>query len=420
MPKPSSSLGLVLSGGGARGAYEAGVLYYIRTQLDKQLPKPVNFDVLCGSSVGAINSIYMAATAENPAFQGKMLHQLWKDLKQENVYCRNLKAMGTLVGKTVKNITHNLLGVTQNKLEHKLGSLSHFKGILDTSPLKPYINKLVDFRSIGKNIKNGHLSAISLTATNVSTGRMELFIQKRSNLRYTGEYPHQLTELAAEHALASAAIPIIFPPVQVRGTYYTDGGLKLNTPMSPAIQLGANKILIVGLHHRYQAGETIPTLVPPNQYPSLGQLVGQVMNALFVDRIQYDIEQLTRINRIVEWSEKVYGKNYIDKINSMLLREGIKGDVANRGLKKLKVFELSPSHDISEIFSEWFQHRSEQDKSFTFFEKILLRALDIDPIAGVDILSYLAFVPGYIKLLLELGYQDAKVHKEELIEFLAD
>ncbi|EKD41178.1 MAG: hypothetical protein ACD_73C00812G0001 [uncultured bacterium] len=418
--KTNKRSALVLSGGGARGAYEAGVLNFIRTGLTaKQGAKKV-FDVHCGSSVGAINTCFMAAYADDLSEQGKKIYELWDNLDQDNIYKRNFGALTHLLGRTTKGITSNLFTLNPFNLRKRQGEGIHFRGFLDTEPFPGYLKDIIPFKKIAQNIKAGHIQAVSLTATNISTGNMELFIQKHPNLEYTGEYAHRVVELQPEHAMASAAIPLIFPPVMVDKTYYMDGGLKLNTPLSPAIQLGANHILVIGLHRRYQHGEQIVCSIAPTEHPTLGQMVGEIMNAFFVDRIQYDVEQLTRINRMVEWSEKIYGPDYLDKINTMLINQGIKGDIANRGLKKLKVLEVLPSVDMATIFSECYHSSKKTRKSFTTFEKILLRLLDIDPTAGVDILSYLSFMPVYLKRLMELGYEDAKLMKDQLEEFLTE
>lgn len=420
MKKIPKRWGLVLSGGGARGAYEAGVMHYIRTALKPHQGSERVFQIKSGSSVGAINTCFMASMAHDPFAQGAQLYTLWKDLRQEWVYKRNMKALASFVGRTSRGVLHNLLTVTpfKSKKNNKIDPI-HFKGFLDTSPLPHFLKDHINFKKLHQNVQKGPVDAVSLTATNLATGKMELFINRKHDVPYTGEYPHHFVKLEHEHPMASAAIPLIFPPVKVGDTYYTDGGLRLNTPMSPAIQLGATKILIIGLHYKYEVGEQIHNSVPPGTAPSVGQMVGQVMNSLFLDRIQYDIEQMTRINRMIEWSEKVFGVDYLKQINDMLIAEGIRGDIANRGLRKIKVFNINPSKVISEIFQECYNHHDSRD-DFSAFEKTLLRILDIDPVAGVDILTYLAFMPSYIEKLLDLGYADAEAHRDEIIEFLTD
>lgn len=415
----SDRLAMVLSGGGARGAYEAGVIHYLRTAIPSRMGGECTFQIQSGSSVGAINSSFMAAYAHDPKEQGRRIYKLWSSLDRDRVYRRKVDALSSFLGRTTKSISRNFFRLHPFDMSKRPVGAAHFKGFLDTSPLPPFLESVIPFKNIGQNIKQGIIDALTVTATNVSTGRMELFIQKRPNLKYTGEYAHSLTDISIDHIMASAAMPMIFPPVKIKNTFYTDGGLKLNTPMSPAIQLGAKRILLIGSHHYYRQGEKLMHTTPPGEQPSLGQLVGLIMNALFLERLNYDIEQLQRINRLIEWSEKVYGNNYVDEINKMLKEQGIQGDIAERGLNKIKLLHISPSRDISELFSECYRDADDNAKSFSAFEKMLLRVLDIDPYAGVDILSYLAFIPNYIRRLLELGYEDAAAHREELIEFLS-
>ena len=148
----------------------------------------------------------------------------------------------------------------------------------------------------------------------------------------------------------------------------------------------------------------------------MGQVLGRVMNSIFLDRIQYDIEQLERINRVIDWGEHLYGKKFLGDLNAMLHRKKIRGDIANRGLKRLKVLRIRPSEDIGELFSHCF--RRERDLNFSSFEKFLVRFLDVDPSGGIDFLSYISFLPEYLKTLLDLGFEDARRHHNELKDFL--
>ncbi len=400
-------LAIVLSGGGARGAYEAGILHYIRTMLPKKI-RGRNFDINCGSSVGAINTCYLVATAHNVDRQGKEIRTLWENLRSDNIYRRDTSALLDFLAKSGKGIVFNFFRSKGKKA-------NHFHGFLDTSPFLPFIEKIMPWSMISNNIRAGLVRAISIVATNVFTGRMELFIEKHPDVEYTGEYIHHFAPIQPIHAKASAAIPIVFPTVQIDGIAYTDGGLRLNTPMSPAIQLGADSLLVIGLHHRAKPGEKIPFHGLRGHEPALGQVLGRVMNSIFLDRTQYDLEQLERINRIVDWAEMLHGKNFLKDLNRMIKRQNIRGDIANRGLKRLKVLRIRPSEDIGELFSHSFRHHRE---NLSAFEKFLVRFLDIDPSGGVDFLSYISFMPEYLKKLLDLGFEDARKHHSELKEFL--
>lgn len=400
---------MVLSGGGARGAYEAGIIHYIRTALPSSV-RNRHFDIHCGSSVGAINSCFMAATADDLAYQGKMSREIWENLRADQIFRRDTIALFDFLTKGGKGILLNMIRGSWLKK-----GTTHFEGFLNTSPFLPFLEKAIPWEKITKNIDSGLIQALSVSATNVFTGRFELFIQKNPEVEYTGEYITHFTKIQPIHAKASAAIPIIFPTVLIDGIAYTDGGLRLNTPMSPAIQLGADAIFMIGLHHR-GTGEKIPSHGIHGHQPSLGQVLSRVMNSIFLDRTQYDMEQLERINRIIDWGEELYGKNFMTDLNAMLQKKNIRGDIANRGLKRLKVFRIRPSEDIGELFSHIFQRH--RDKHFTLFEKFMLRFLDVDPTGGIDFLSYIGFIPEYLKKLLELGFEDAKSNRQAIIEFL--
>ena len=398
----------MLSGGGARGAYEAGVLHYLRTMLPTK-QRSRQFDIHCGASVGALNTCFMAATAHDNEFQAAQLRSLWEKVREDNIYRRNLRALFTF-------ITKSSTGVLMKLIRGSARGSPHFPGFLNTEPFLPFIRSVIPWKMITKNIDSGLIQALSIVATNVFTGRMEFFIQKSDQVDYTGDHVVHFTKIMPEHARASAAIPVIFPTVLINGIAYTDGGLRLNTPLSPAIHLGADAIFVIGLNHRAAPGEKIPFSGERGQQAALGQVLGRVMNSVFLDKIQYDIEQLERINRMIEWSEAVYGKNYLGKINDHILKKEIRGDVADRGLKKLEALRIRPSQDIGEIFRRAFQQRSRAH--LTTFEKFLIRFLDVDPNSGVDFLSYITFMPEYLKALLDLGFEDAKTHHNAIKEFL--
>lgn len=410
MPTKTNKLGLVLSGGGARGAYEAGVLNYIRTMLPTK-SRTRNFDIQSGSSVGAINTCFMAATAHDLNFQAKQMWKLWEDIREENIYNRNFKALLEFLGKGSKQLFFKFLkGPRQDS--------PHFPGFLDTTPFFPYIRDVMDWSQVSKNIQKGFVQAVSIVATNVFTGRTELFIEKNSKVSYYGDYTSHFTAIQPIHALASAAIPIVFPTILINGIAYTDGGLRLNTPISPAIHLGADKILVIGLNHRARPGEEVPFHGVKGQPPALGQILGRVLNSVFLDKIQYDLEQLDRINRIIEWAELLYGENFLEDLNKMLVEKNIRGDIADRGVKKIKLLRIRPSQDIGEMFIECFAKN--RDHHFGSFEKFLIRVLDIDPASGNDFLSYIGFIPDYLQKLLSLGFEDARAKHNELKEFLED
>ncbi len=409
-------LGLVLSGGGARGAYEAGVIHYIRTALPSSLTSRLKFDILCGSSVGAINTAFLASTAHDSLYQGTQLYQLWRDIKQENIYRRDVVSLVKILSKGFWGISRNLTSHNPARNHRR----QHFSGLLMTKPLREFLQTHVSWKQIAQNIKSQDVSAVSVTATNLVSGKLELFIQKHPEVLYTGHYTFHETNLRVEHIMASSALPFIFETIAVEGQYYLDGGLRLNTPLSPAIQLGADRILAIGLHHQTERPEVPEKLeIPPAlNYPSLGQMLGKVLSAVFLDKLDYDLEQMSRINRIIEWSENVYGKDYLERINGFLTEDGIRGDIASRGLKNIEAFPIYPSRDLREVFADCVPDSKFLDGSLSRLERTLLKILDVSFEQGRDFLSFILFHPKYLEALLELGYEDAKRQRDALMAFL--
>lgn len=424
MASGKTNLALVLAGGGARGAYEAGVIHYIRTQLPPEISRKRRFDILCGSSVGAINTCFLAATSHDLTYQANKIYEVWCNIRQEDVYKRDVLSLANFVSRSVIGISKNFFSRTSthpDSHQHR----KHFKGLLNTAPFIPFLKKIIPWNQISLNIKNGLLSAVSVTATNAATGKLELFIEKHPDVRYTGHYIHHDTKLEYSHAMASGAIPIIFPTIRINRNHYMDGSLRLNTPMSPAIQLGAEKILVIGLHHQGERSESsekdgTKPFIEADVPPSLGLLLGRILSSIFLDRLDYDIQQLNRINRVVEWAEGCYGADFVPRINSYLKERGITGDVANRGLKKLKALRINPSRDLRDVFAETVDSTRIFSKSLSSLEKLLLKVLDVDLYSGRDFLSFILFHPEYIKRLLELGFEDARRYHDELVTFMSD
>lgn len=406
----------MLSGGGARGAYEAGVIHYIRTMLPPEVRKR-RFDILCGSSVGAINTCVLASTAHDLPYQGKRAFEIWRELKQENLYKRDIISFARLMGRSFRGIVKNLFG----GLDAVPRARKHFGGFLNTSPMGPFLRNQIAWNQISLNIRNRLLLAVSVTATNVHSGKIELFVEKHPEAPYTGHYIFHEVKLGPAHVMASAAIPLIFSTVNIDRNDYMDGGLRLNTPMSPAIQLGADRILVVGLHHREERAESVRAgeFIRTNPPPTLGTLIGKILSSLFMDKLDYDIEQMTRINRIVEWGEETFGRDFVARINTHLREHNIQGDIANRGLKKLSALSIYPSRDVRDIFLECIESTKAFEKGLTRFERILLKVLDTDIATGKDFLSFIMFYPPYMARLLELGFEDARQSHDQLTAFLS-
>ncbi len=410
MMQPNSnpdSTAIVLSGGGARGAYEAGVIHYIRTML----PKPLcyqRFPIQCGSSVGAINTCFLASTADDLDYQAKQMIELWRNLKPENIYIRNNSAFYKLAFYSLLGIFRNLTRFGYFKQKH--GKTRHFVSLFDTTPFADYLSKTIQWSKIHENIKKGLLKTVSLVATRMRTGKAEIFYQKGSDAFYQGDYPTHSVDLGPVHAMASSAIPFIFSNILIGDYYYVDGSMRLNTPLSPAIQFGAKRILVIDLHPP-NGEDPFDHGCPESQCPpSLGEHVGKLLNSYFLDRVQYDVDQLRRINRLIDASEKVYGKNYLNEVNQVLEK--------GHRLNTIDYLQISPSTSLGTIFSDWFNSERKSSVKFSFIEKFLMRLLDVHPAINQDLGSYLTFENGYIEKVIELGFEDARKRHDEIGAFL--
>lgn len=401
------SLALVLSGGGARGAYEAGVLHYFRTMLPKRL-REMPFPIQSGSSVGAINTCFLASTAADPQEQGRRIVDLWKGLRTDNIYQRNTEALTKFLGATVGGILMNLVRPGYFKKQRKTDH--HFISLFNTKPFRKYLQKTIPWENIPKNVEQGLIESISIVATRMRTGVPEIFLQKGRPYYYRGELEIREVDLAPEHAMASAAIPLIFSSVLIGDHVYVDGSVRLNTPLSPAIQLGARRIVIISPHSAKSFEATPQTFKDSVTPPSLGEHLGKLFNAFFQDRLKYDISQLHRIDRLIDASEKVYGPNYLDPVNKLL--------GPHHALFKIDYLEISPSVSLPTIFAEWFRSAGRPKWHLSFMERFFMRLLDISPAFSHDLLSYLTFEKDYLARLVDVGFEDAKAQHDKICAFL--
>lgn len=411
-------LALILSAGGARGAYEAGVLHYIRKSLPPSVSQ-TNFPIQTGTSVGAINTVGWAAMAHDPKAQGERVRELWLSLGQENIYRRDFSAVWNFLQSTLRGILGNLVTFDPFKFVHKKGP--GFYSLLDTTPLALYLKKTIAWKQVAQNVRQGPLDCIAISVTNSQTGNVELFLDKKSEVKYTGKFQFHEGTIKLEHIMASSAIPLIFPSIKIKRDYYMDGGLRLSTPISPAIHLGADRLLIIGLRHHRDKNERGKD--PHRIYggrPTLGQQMGRMLNGVFLDHLEYDIAHLEKVNWILDMGEREFGKKFLTVLRRDQNDVKRKDQREQNPLKKIRFVEILPSEYISKIFHRWVDKIQRKKFKFTSFEKFMIRILDIDPRSGVDLLSYLTFAPKYLNELFELGYQDAHRSRQSLKELLED
>ena len=380
---------LVLSGGGARGAYEAGVISFLREELEPRLARPLRFDILCGTSVGAITACALAASAGHPARQGIELREFWSRLAIKRV------------------LQFGVADVVRTIWELGGGGLANPEGMRS-------IVAGIPWKSIGRNLRSGRLDALSVCATRVSNGRTTVFVQQSRPRSLWAENPHfqvVRTRIGPRHALASAAMPVLFAPVEIEGQLYLDGGLRMNVPLSPALRLGAQRVAVISLQpmQHFAVGAPQEPLRPSATF-----LAGKAINSLLQDRLEQDVDNLRRVNSLIEAGFESFGPRFTGAMNASLAAH------RTTPMRYVRNLLLRPSRDLGAIAG-----RFARDRGF-LIRHPQVPALLVALLAGseseesADLASYLLFDSGFAEELISLGRADARSHEEEWARFFDD
>ena len=401
---------LVMSGGGARGAYEAGVLSYVLDELPRRLGRPVRFQIVTGSSVGAVHACYVAATMGNPD-AGKGLVAIWRSLDVSGVY---------RLGVTdVVNVPLRLLGLARARVVAAERDIpERLTGLLDTLPLEQLVRDRIPWEGLRHNVDAGEIDAVAIAATEIRSGKSIVWVDNREGqvTRWARD-PFVIARPAAlspAHALASAAIPFLFPAPRIDGSYFCDGGLRLNTPLAPALRLGADRLLVIGLRHVPDPSEETQLAAPrESNYATLTYLVGKVLNALLLDHIDYDVDRLRLVNGILDKGIRTYGPDFLTRINETV--EAMRGT----SYKVVENVYIQPSQDLGVIAAECqSEHRNAGLRSW--LKDATVRYAVRGVVAEADLLSYVYFDHCFASHLIELGRADAEARSDELLAFFRD
>ena len=377
-----ATTGLILSGGGARAAYQVGVLSAIAELLPEESSHNP-FPVIVGTSAGAINAVSLACGALHFREAVKRLSSVWRSFHTDQVYRSDWPGV---LRQASRFIGHSMLGLGKQVPV----------ALLDSSPLAKLLERELDFSGIAAAVRHRQLRAVAVTAFGYESAQAVTFYQGRAAI--DPWFRHRRvgvpTRLALPHLLASTAIPLIFEPVKINREYFGDGAVRQMAPISPALHLGATKVLVVGVSGNpvgNQAGGA-PAPVPGGVQPSLAQIAGHMLNSTFIDNVESDIELLERLNQLgrlvpAEQRSRTYG------------------------LTPVEVLVISPSQPLDVIAA---RHRREMPAALRLF----LRGPGATRDGGGGVLSYLLFEPGYCSELIELGYQDAIAKKAQIQAFL--
>ena len=364
---------LLLGGGGARAAYQVGVLKAIAEIVPKGCANP--FPIICGTSAGSINTIAMASYASNFHLGVKRTLAVWSRFNLGHVFYADSK---------------NLLKRIAGWMWSQVGFGDHHQGPssrLDNSPLRALLKRYISFDRIDRAIESGDLHAYCLTACSYTSGESTTFFNGHASIEEWSRTHRGGTreKMNIEHLMASSAIPVIFPSVRLGAEYFGDGSMRQISPISPAIHLGAEKILVIGLRKESELG----LREPPKYRPSLAQMSGYVMDTLFLNSLYSDLERMERINRTLKEKNQEAGDN----------------------LKIIEHLVISPSQDIANIA---LKHFKKLPKGF----QIALGFLGMKKGNSRRFISYLMFIEAFCNELIELGYRDAMAQQDSLKEFL--
>lgn len=375
--------GLILSGGGARAAYQAGVLSVIAGLLPDHSRNP--FPVICGTSAGAINALALATHADDFSAGVERMLEVWSGFRCHQVYRTDWLCLLVQAWRWGRA---NLLGWGGRQPT----------SLLDNSPLRELLASRLSFHKIEQALQSGHLRAVSVSAFGYQSSESVCFYQGHERIVPWSRHRRVgvQTQLGLDHLMASAAIPLVFPPVLINREWYGDGAVRQRTPVSPALHLGANRVLIIGvsdnLSQREAAGgrrgPRLRTALPP----TLAQIGGHLLNSTFVDHLEADVELLERLNRLSGYlplAARQHGK----------------------GVRPVEVQIISPSEPLDVIAS---RHR----KALPAGLRAFMRGSGATRASGGSALSYLLFEAEYCQELIELGRKDALAQREALQKFL--
>ncbi len=395
--------GLVLSGGGMRGAYEVGVVAGIAEVMQGEAARAPLFDVFAGTSVGAINAAYFAANSDEAGHGAARLAKLWQGLKlADHAKVRPFGLWG---------------GGLKRRLERFTSSEPQGTSLLDTRALEVVIRRAVQWERLHRNIASGRVHALMIAALHVASGRTTVFAERapgvqlqpaRDERRITTE-----CRITADHVLASAAIPLLFAMRKVGEHYYCDGGLRFNTPIAPAIRAGAERLVVISVRHMQTPRELDAEEAADQSDGEVGPmfLIGKLLNALLLDPVAYDLQMMERLNQMMEVLEEALPADQLERVQKVWIK--------HRGApyRRLDTLIFTPSEDLGKKAGEYIRTRLDSSELQTLARYFLERAAAETPNGEADWASYMLFDGGYAHELIELGRRDAHAKAAEVKRF---
>lgn len=411
LPAGKPRIALVLSGGGSRGAYEAGVLSWLFENIYPKLGDRFEFDLISGTSVGAIHAAYVAASSgTDPLERSQALVDTWKSMRFDNVLRLSWRDM---VG-----IPLRTLGLGRPR--QRLGATGPEArgGLVDVTPLEEMVRVRIPWNRLRANLAAGRPSVLCTAVTEVNSGVVRIFLDgpgaDTTPWLYDPHVDAVCTSITDLHVRASAAIPFLFPAVRIDRRYYVDGGVRLNTPLSPVVRLQADKILVIGLKHSRGKKDRVEYF-KADALTQPAFLLGKLLDVLLLDPIENDLRQLEIINALLVGGKATFGEDFAERIAPTLRA------VRGVGYRPIEFFMQRPSDDIGRIAADCYHGSNGDSASRSMIESLIKRTATMGvPRNEADFLSYIYFDRVFTDRLVDLGREDAKASGDQIMELLQD
>jgi NTE family protein len=378
MSQTPPKIGLILTGGGARAAYQVGVLKAVAEFLPRRVHSP--FQIICGTSAGALNAATLAVNAQHFRKGVKYLLSIWTNSHVSDIYRSDVLGVFVNSVRWVSGLVLSVIGI------NRMNRIS----LLDNSPLAIFLEQALPCEKIQESIDAGALHALSITASGYGSGHSVTFYQGVPDIKPWKRTRRvgMETKIGIEHLMASAAIPFMFPAVHIHREYFGDGSMRQIAPISSALHLGADKVMLMGAWHVEDEEGRRNRM---DTYPTLAQIAGHALDSIFLDGLEVDLERLERINKTVS-----------------LIPESLR---ASTDMRHIDILVITPSQPLEKVAERHIER-------LPWTIRLLLRVAGVMRRSGANLVSYLLFDKHYSRALIDLGYQDALKRRDEILAFL--
>lgn len=415
--RPGARTAVVLAGGGALAAYEAGVLLYALDALPRETGVKPRLQLFSGTSAGALNVSFLAAAADNLAAAGRRLAAFWEDIRLDKIlgfgHRELIKAARLVWGPGSGRAELPPSPRPFSRTPHR-----PVAGLFDTSRLRKQMSKLIPWARLQRHLQSGVVQGIALCATEVCTGSSVIFYQVGRNTDYrSGRDPNKearQVRIDLDHAMASSAMPFLFPTVQINGVCYTDGALRQNTPLNPALRMGADRVLVVSLTQRPGEAKLQARLgCRLNPYPGALFLLGKTAGVFMSQSLDYELARVEMYNRLIAGGCEAYGPEFLGTLNEILSGH------RNADYRPVTTCHIRPSESLAALALEALREAPEEMHLDGLTGRAVGKLLTSASVAESELLGYLMFTPTFTRKLISLGYSDAMGQREELLELLS-